>query len=174
MKPIPEKLFAAVAIAAFSTLAIAFGSVGVMSHAVPPAGSELSDSVRAASTPSVPATGSSSSVRTAGLAVAKLTVHTSFRGQSVSASDLDSLAVGAKLDSGALQHMEKASWAKELPIAENMLQGICDCEERNWINHFIEAAKLALAGSSDYYKSVAVLDQLPRDNQELNAAVAGE
>jgi hypothetical protein len=118
--------------------------------------------------------GSSSLVGAADLAVAEPTVSASFRGQSISAADLDALADGAKLDSGSLHHMDKAAWAKELPVAEQMLQGMCDCEERNWLNHFIETAKEALAGSSDYYKSVATLDQLPRDDQELTAAVARE
>jgi hypothetical protein len=116
---------------------------------------------------------SSGLVRAADPAETKSTVSAGFQGRSIAVSDLDQLADGAKLDSGALHHMEKAAWAKELPVAEQMQQGMCDCTERNWLNHFVETAKLALTGSSEYYKAVAVLEQLPRNDQELTSAVEG-
>jgi hypothetical protein len=137
------------------------------SAATPGIAATRSDSALAAQAsgnPAVtPAPVTSGSNATASSAVA----HSAGTGQQVLPADLNNLADGVKLDDGALQNIDKAEWAKELPNAENLLQGICDCEQRNWLNRFVQTANDALAGSSDYYTSVQILDQLPRNDTEM-------
>lgn len=93
--------------------------------------------------------------------------HPAAGSRKVAAADLNNLADSIKLDNGALENMDQSEWARELPIAEQMLQGICDCEQRNWLRRFVETANDALAGSNEYYKSVQILDSLPRNDAEL-------
>ena len=52
---------------------------------------------------------------------------------------------------------DQALWKKATPIAEKLLKGPCDCEQRNWLNHFVEMGNAAQTGSEDQYKEDAKL-----------------
>ena len=36
-------------------------------------------------------------------------------------------------------------------MAQKFSVGLCDCEQRNWLNHFIEMGNAALANADDDY-----------------------
>jgi hypothetical protein len=110
-----------------------------------------------------PASAASGSNSAASSAVA----HSASTGQQVLPADLNNLADKVKLDGGALQNVDAAEWAQQLPNAEQMLQGMCDCEQRNWLNRFVTTANDAIAGSNNYFTSVKILDQMPRTDDEL-------
>jgi len=86
-------------------------------------------------------------------------------GQVVSTADIEQLADAVKLGQPAGGDVSKAVWAQETPIAQKMLQGECDCDQRNWLNHFVKTGNYAMTGSEDYFQSVQLLSQLRRGNQ---------
>jgi hypothetical protein len=131
-----------------------------------------SSSALAASASGNPAVAPASVASGSNLAACPAVARSVSTGQTVLAADLNNLADRVKLDDGALQNVDKAEWAKQLPIAEQLLQGICDCEQRNWLNRFILTANDALAGSSDYFASVQILDHLARNDNEETARAA--
>ena len=62
---------------------------------------------------------------------------------------------------------DKSRWSLSIPVAEQLLQGPCDCEQRNWLNHFIATGNLALTGSvADYQKELALLVTLARNDSQ--------
>jgi len=87
-------------------------------------------------------------------------------------SDLVRLAEAVRLGKANTGDVSKEVWARETPVAEKLLKGLCDCDQRNWLNHFVKTGKEALSGSENYYQSVQVLATLRRSNQDLSAAQA--
>ena len=85
-------------------------------------------------------------------------------------SDLARLADAVKLGKTNTGDVSKNVWAEETPIARRLLKGMCDCDQRNWLNHFVKTGEEAASGSEDYYQSVQVLATLRRNDQELGAA----
>ncbi|MBA3961906.1 MAG: hypothetical protein H0X40_08400 [Chthoniobacterales bacterium] len=71
------------------------------------------------------------------------------------------------LPHAGLRPPDKARWAQSIRVAEQLLQGPCDCEQRNWLNHFVAAGNLALTGSvEDYQKELALLVTLARNDSQ--------
>jgi len=207
--PTPDTFLVGIAIAAFSTLALACGVVvifsrttdsnpagvtisgspaalsasvgqdqrsGMTPHAgVMPSGNATtpgsadacSSSALAAAKSGKPAVTSASGASGSNLAASSALAHSASTGQHVLPADLNNLADKVKLDGGALQNVDAAEWAQQLPNVEQMLQGTCDCEQRNWLNRFVTTANDAIAGSNDYFASVQILDHLPRTDDEL-------
>ncbi len=81
-------------------------------------------------------------------------------------SDIDSLAAAVKLTNLA-SGVSKDVWAREVPIAQKLLTGMCDCDQRNWLKHFVQTGQQAVAGSSEYAQSVRHLAALRRCNADL-------
>jgi hypothetical protein len=81
-------------------------------------------------------------------------------------SDIAQLAAAVNLGS-ASAGVSKDVWARETPVAQKLLNGLCDCDQRNWLNHFVETGNEALSGSENYDKSVQVLATLRRSNIDL-------
>ena len=68
---------------------------------------------------------------------------------------------------------DKARWAQSIHVAEQLLQGACDCEQRNWLSHFVEVGNLALTGSvEEYHKALAILVTLARNDSQPIASNA--
>ncbi len=89
-------------------------------------------------------------------------------GYTVQDSDIGRLAAAVKLGgSAAGGDVGKEVWARETPIAEKLLQGLCDCDQRNWLKHFVETGHEAVNGSEDYPRSVEQLATLRRSNADL-------
>jgi GMP synthase-like glutamine amidotransferase len=85
----------------------------------------------------------------------------------VQRSDINQLAAAVKLGSSA--SVGKEVWARETPVAKRLLNGLCDCEQRNWLIHFVETGDQAMAGSQQYSQSVQHLAKLRRDDLDLPA-----
>ena len=83
-------------------------------------------------------------------------------------SDLQKLAAAVKLGAVNTGDVSKNVWAQQTPMAEKLLRGMCDCDQRNWLNHFVKTGHDAISGSQDYYQSVQVLAQLRFSNQATN------
>jgi len=84
----------------------------------------------------------------------------------VGADDLKNLAVAVDLKNAKLSDVDKEAWQKALPTAQKLLQGACDCEGRNWLNHFVETGNYALSGDSHYEDSAKMLLTLPKNDDE--------
>ncbi len=88
----------------------------------------------------------------------------------VNTSDLSNLAHQVHLKNSDLASVNKSEWQKALPKAKQLLQGACDCEERNWLNHFIETGSDAIAGSKDYDAAAKLLVSLPKNDEGSDEA----
>ena len=77
----------------------------------------------------------------------------------VSVPDDDLLRLCALVDlANAANHPpDKEGWKQAIPIAERLQQGPCDCEQRNWLHHFVETGNSALSDSADQYAENAQL-----------------
>lgn len=83
-------------------------------------------------------------------------------------SDLAQLASEVKLGQANTGDVGKDVWARETPVAQKLLQGLCDCDQRNWLKHFVQTGNQALTGSEEYYQSVQLLATLRRSNNEVS------
>jgi hypothetical protein len=84
----------------------------------------------------------------------------------VNTSDLSKLERQVHLKNSDLANVSKSEWEKALPKAKQLLQGACDCEERNWLNHFVETGNDALAGAKEFQDSAKLLASLPKNDEE--------
>jgi hypothetical protein len=82
---------------------------------------------------------------------------------------MDQLAYAVGLDDPVVQgDFKKEKWAKAITVAEKMANsGQADCAQRNWLNQFVDAGKLAIAGSPEYYERVQMVAGLARTIPEL-------
>jgi hypothetical protein len=88
-------------------------------------------------------------------------------GYTVQDSDIGQLAAAVKLGGPAMGVVGKEVWARETPVAEKLLEGLCDCDQRNWLNHFVETGHEAISGSGNYYQSIQLLATLRRSNADF-------
>ena len=86
----------------------------------------------------------------------------------VSVPDEDLLRLSAMVDlaNAADRPPDKAGWQQALLIADRLQQGPCDCEQRNWLHHFVETGNSALTASADYAENVQVMLTLARNDQQ--------
>jgi hypothetical protein len=82
-------------------------------------------------------------------------------------SDLAKLAAAVKLSPLSTGDVSKDVWIREVPIAQKLLTGMCDCDQRNWLKHFVETGQEAIAGSNHYPESIQLLATLRRGNSDL-------
>lgn len=87
----------------------------------------------------------------------------------VTDSDINQLADAVRLGAQKTGDVGKDVWARETPIAKKLLNGMCDCDQRNWLKHFVLTGQEAISGSENYYQSVQLLATLRRNNSELSA-----
>ena len=60
---------------------------------------------------------------------------------------------------------DAAAWARALPIARVLEQGMCDCAQRNWLNQFIALGESGLAGDrAKYHAQGEVMATIGRFN----------
>ena len=82
------------------------------------------------------------------------------------------LKLAAMVDlAGAKDHRpDKKHWEQALAIAQNLSGGPCDCEQRNWLNHFMEMGNYALSDADqDYYQSAQLMATLGRNDHDAMA-----
>ena len=61
---------------------------------------------------------------------------------------------------------DKEKWQQALVIADKLQQGPCDCEQRNWLHHFIETGNSALTAPADYAENVQLMLKLARNDKQ--------
>ena len=86
--------------------------------------------------------------------------------------DEDLLKLSAMIDLASARDRDpdKKRWAQALPIAQMLLQGPCDCEQRNWLNHFVEAGNDALTDATDrFHEHVWLVSNLARNDSQAMA-----
>jgi hypothetical protein len=92
----------------------------------------------------------------------------------VNTTDLSNLAAAVHLKSATLADIDKNQWKTALPKAKQLLNGACDCEERNWLNHFVETGNEALSSDKEYEPSAKFLLTLPKNDEEAVKHVVSE
>ncbi len=80
-------------------------------------------------------------------------------------SDLKTLGAMVDLGNAAKETPNKEHWTRAIAVAQTLLNGPCDCEQRNWLTHFVDTGNAALADSPDYYKLAQVLPTLALNDQ---------
>ena len=89
---------------------------------------------------------------------------------SVPDDDLLRLSALVDLASAADRPPNKDGWRQAISIAEQLQQGPCDCEQRNWLHHFVETGNSALGGSSsDYAENAQLMLTLARNDKQAMA-----
>ena len=89
------------------------------------------------------------------------------KGIAIQDSDIQNLAsvVGLQVMCGpnsvAVKSVGKEEWAKSIQQAQELLQGMCSCHQRNWLLQFIDCGNYALAGDPKYNQAVQDLSQVP-------------
>ena len=73
------------------------------------------------------------------------------------------LASLVNLPDATTQPPDKARWEQAVPAASKLMDGPCDCDQRNWLKHFVAMGNDALAGSStDYVQDAQLMSTLRR------------
>jgi hypothetical protein len=123
-----------------------------------------------APTPAAPFAPQQSAAATPNSASATPAAQSSAIGSAVTVQDSDiaQLASAVKLGTPTAGSISKEVWARETPVAEKLLNGLCDCDQRNWLKHFVQTGNEAISGSENYYQSVQVLGTLRRSNADLD------
>ncbi len=84
--------------------------------------------------------------------------------------DLLALAQAVDLPNATSHRPDKERWKQALLVAERLEQGPCDCEQRNWLTHFIEMGHFALVGpEADYREAARLLSTLGRNDAQAMA-----
>ena len=84
--------------------------------------------------------------------------------------DLLKLSGMVRLANARYARPDKARWSQAVPIAQQLLTGPCDCEQRNWLNHFIAMGNDAIANSDNqYHEEAQLLATLGRNDQDAMA-----
>ena len=92
---------------------------------------------------------------------------------SVPDEDLLILTALVDLPNATAHQPDKAKWKQAITAAEQLMQGPCDCEQRNWLSHFVEMGNFALAGSeTEYRRDAALLATLARNDRQPIASNA--
>ncbi len=69
-----------------------------------------------------------------------------------------------------------AAWARALPIAKVLEQGMCDCHQRNWLNQFIALGEAGLTGDLATYHAqgevMATIDRFNGDSIDQQTVMA--
>ena len=78
------------------------------------------------------------------------------------------LSTMVNLPNAEERRIDKEQWNRALPIAQKLVQGPCDCEQRNWLNQFIRMGNDALTEDhEDYFRLAAVMRKTARNDQQL-------
>ena len=89
---------------------------------------------------------------------------------SVPDSYLLQLSTLVDLDNARDQRPNKNRWMQAIPAAGKLLEGPCDCEQRNWLTHFVEMGNFALSNSdNEYHELAALMTGLGRNNNQAIA-----
>ncbi len=169
-----DKFIFRIIIAAVATLMIAFAAVAGMSYLGPKNPAPTGDAKLAALTNGQAVTQVDPIVRSTQVnnaavdqTPAPLPVVSQPVAGVVDISDLRGLARTVSLKQAAGSgDINKAAWQQALPKAQQLLGGACDCEQRNWLIHFVETANFAVSGDPQFAESAKFLATMPKNDDE--------
>ncbi len=62
---------------------------------------------------------------------------------------------------------DKQRWAQAVPVASKLMEGPCDCDQRNWLKHFVKMGNDALSNSdTDYMVEAGLLSTIRRSDTQ--------
>lgn len=89
---------------------------------------------------------------------------------SVPDGDLEKLSLLVDLAESPSQSPNIERWKQVLPIAQNLMNGPCDCTQRIWLTRFVAMGNSALSGSSaDYKQSAQLIVTMGRNDAQAMA-----
>ena len=78
------------------------------------------------------------------------------------------LSAMVNLPNAEERHIDKDQWSRAVPIAERLVQAPSDCEQRNWLSHFIAMGNDAIHGSEeDIYQQAGLMRKMARNDKQL-------
>lgn len=83
------------------------------------------------------------------------------------------LASLVNLAGATTQPPDKTRWAQAVPVASKLMEAPCDCDQRNWLKHFVAMGNDALTDSSADYLAEAQLIPTLRRYDTQSKQVAG-
>ena len=84
--------------------------------------------------------------------------------------DLLKLSGLVRLANARYAHPDKERWSRAIPVAQQLLAGPCDCEQRNWLNHFVAMGNDAITNlDQQYHEEAQLLATLGRNDQDAMA-----
>jgi hypothetical protein len=83
----------------------------------------------------------------------------------VTITDLKQLASDVHL-TNPKSNENKQEWKLAIDKAQTLVSQPCDCEQKYWLNQFVEAGNQALSGSTDYAATIKQLETLPKNDDE--------
>jgi hypothetical protein len=171
-----DKFLIRIAIAAFATLLLALGAVGAINYFSPKTDSTTSLTQQEQPAPAKPAFVVRESQTSNSMTDVPAQVHVPQFNQPISkavtASELKNLALQVNLTNIKASASDKEQWQKAIPKAQELLSGACDCEQRNWLTHFVEAGNDAVSGDNQFEDTAKFLATLPHDDSEATTHVS--
>lgn len=165
-----DKYLLHIGLAALAILGIAVGIVAAISTEMGPPtnSSDMANTTTKANIVPVQAQASDNQNHVTSSLESQPIVNNPANGNGVQDVDLKNLASMVHLDQAKHQGPNKDQWNQALPVAQKLLQGTCDCEQRNWLKQFVTMGNYALSDSSQYYQSAQLMDTLPLNDQDLH------
>ena len=72
------------------------------------------------------------------------------------------------------QPPDKQRWAQAVPAASKLMEGPCDCDQRNWLKHFVRMGNDALGDSPTEFAEEAQLLSTLRRNDTMTVSAVGK
>jgi hypothetical protein len=76
---------------------------------------------------------------------------------SIPDEDLLKLSAMVDLADAATHRPDKERWKQAISISQKLMEGPCDCEQRNWLTRFVEMGNFALSDSESEYRGYATM-----------------
>ena len=77
------------------------------------------------------------------------------------------------LKHAATQPPDKQRWAQAIPAASKLMEGPCDCDQRNWLKHFVKMGNAAFSDShTDYSEEAQLLSTIRRNDTQVTPTMA--
>ena len=122
------------------------------------------------SAPGLPGQGSGLASETMAASQPPVAVSGKMKGIVIKDSDIQHLALGLGIqipgsaNPGAFKAVGKVDsrqWTQAVQQAQELLQGMCTCHQRNWLLQFIDCGNYALAGDPKYNEAMQDLAAVP-------------
>ena len=67
----------------------------------------------------------------------------------------------------------KQRWAQAVPVASKLMEGPCDCDQRNWLKHFVKMGNDVFSNSdTDYMAEAGLLSTIRRSDTQHSSGTS--